>query len=316
MRRMTNRHAMLTLMLTGLVMCAGRLPAARAQDPWVTAPQSPAQVGEMIEFSFGVGSQFPVSDRPIPAALIDQWVVVGPNSRETVTTLTAFENYVFANPRFPEPGVYTIAIAMKPEYVQLDPLRFDDYLKIQKAAEAYQQLKQRGLEDQPGRELRMNYAKTFAMVGGGGGTAWKEPVGHRLELVPLTNPMEVDLGESIRFQILLDGKPAEGIRVCTGHVGRREYNYFTQIHSNPAGQVEVIPNRPGQWYVRAHLTRPVTEETIEAWRTSGGAINADPIMPPSIAARPEENGKPDEDTADKLHPDWESFFATATFNVR
>jgi uncharacterized GH25 family protein len=121
-------------------------------------------------------------------------------------------------------------------------------------------------------------------VGDASDGAAQKPVGHRFELVPLSDPAEWSAGDTVSFKLLLDGEPVAGHRVCSNYQGRGAFNWASQGRSNNTGTVSFSFGRPGIWYLRTHLIRPLDKSKALS----------DPA-------------------AQKA--DWESFYATITFNV-
>ncbi|MDQ6734950.1 MAG: DUF4198 domain-containing protein [Nitrospirota bacterium] len=62
----------------------------------------------------------------------------------------------------------------------------------------------------------MKYAKAFLQVGPGTSELYRKIVGHRLEVVPLSNPFAVKPGEPLSVKVYFDSKPLSGVFVEMG----------------------------------------------------------------------------------------------------
>lgn len=110
------------------------------------------------------------------------------------------------------------------------------------------------------------FAKTLLPVGGKT-EGFNKKVGHRLEIVPVDNPLAAKPGDEILLKVLLDGKPAKFNEV------RATYDGFTDIESAWAfaaspvnhGEAKVRITAPGVWcvMVSVHLTEK-TEDYDDA----------------------------------------------------
>jgi len=115
--------------------------------------------------------------------------------------------------------------------------------------------------------LYQMFAKAFIVKG-----KWTQPkpIGHDLEIIPLSNLSEVRVGDFVIFKVLLHGKPYHPksiprtkIFACGEHYGlsldHPEYCYgiWGCIHKG-VGRIRVTA--PGRWLVKIFVREPVTKE--------------------------------------------------------
>ncbi|HNQ03207.1 MAG TPA: DUF4198 domain-containing protein [Thiobacillaceae bacterium] len=83
------------------------------------------------------------------------------------------------------------------------------------------------------------------------GPGLARPLTRELEIVPLGNPLELKVGDKLRLDITLGGKPAAGVTVA----------YFGQPRgvSDANGQINVRLRRPGVQLIQASLETPLRE---------------------------------------------------------
>ncbi len=83
---------------------------------------------------------------------------------------------------------------------------------------------------------------------------YKQILGHKLEIVPLTNPTNITPGQEMDFQILYGGKPISTKVYATydnfSNVPST-YAYFTE--TNDQGIAKVKITHPGTWMVRVEI---------------------------------------------------------------
>lgn len=76
--------------------------------------------------------------------------------------------------------------------------------------------------------------------------------GHRLELVPISNPLEAKVGDEIGFRVLLDGKPAAFDTIYATYSGFSDIPNAWAFSASPVshGEGRVKISAPGLWIVR------------------------------------------------------------------
>ncbi|MDJ0621875.1 MAG: DUF4198 domain-containing protein [Desulfocapsaceae bacterium] len=78
-----------------------------------------------------------------------------------------------------------------------------------------------------------------------------EPLGHRLEIIPLENHRTIQPGDELRCQILFDGQPlaTEVMATYAGFSNQPDtYAYYSK--SDDTGEVAIKITEPGIWVVR------------------------------------------------------------------
>ena len=96
------------------------------------------------------------------------------------------------------------------------------------------------------------YAKSIVVVDGGTETMGN-PLGHRIEILPLKNPSELRAGESILVKISFEGKPLSTYVYATYagyHSETEPFPIFTK--SDGEGLAHVPISQPGTWMIVAN----------------------------------------------------------------
>lgn len=79
------------------------------------------------------------------------------------------------------------------------------------------------------------------------------PTGKGLEMIPITHPNDLYVGEEGRFQLLVDGKPAAGIEAEIIRGGTRYRNAQEELHvtTDAQGEFRVQWTEPGMYWLEA-----------------------------------------------------------------
>jgi uncharacterized GH25 family protein len=108
------------------------------------------------------------------------------------------------------------------------------------------------------------YAKLILPVGGDS-EGFSRVLGHRLEIVPVDDPLKARVGDELRFKVLLNGKLAYIEEV------RATYNGFSHIsgawayRSDPSshGEATIRITHPGIWNVNVDIEIPAVSRQFD-----------------------------------------------------
>lgn len=242
--------------------------------------------GEKVLASLRTGEAFPQGENATHPDRVGEWIAVGSQGRTNFSGFAVESNDLAAQTSLDTPGAYVISVALRPNFIEIKAEDFEDYLREEKAETALETRQVEHQSDQPGREVYTKFAKTFVRVGDAGkGDVLTQPVGHKLEIVPLVNPLEWRVGDLVPVRVLLLGKPAEGLRVSTTREGLPAHTYVQNATTDSEGVVQLRLPRPGHWMIRTHAIRPTPGVIFE-------------------------------DVTKSAAVDWESYFASITVRVQ
>lgn len=174
------------------------------------------------------------------------------------------------------PGLRLIGYHSTRAFVDLDAERFNKYLQAEGLDRVGELRRQRGQEQANGREYYSRCSKSLVNAGDGPGAGFDRVLGYPLELVPRANPYTLAPGKELPLVLHYQGKPLAGVLVIAFTADQPARRF--QARTGPDGRVTLPLDRAGRWLVKAvHM--------IEV---------------------------PDSDPA----ADWESFWASLTFEVR
>ena len=109
-------------------------------------------------------------------------------------------------------------------------------------------------------EMSLHYCQQGkAIVNSGKVTdSFRQPVGHKLEIIPLKNPALLREGDTLPLKVLFDGEPVPGYpKLLATYLGFSTTGAFAYAKSVVRGQSEVKISMTGVWYVNAkYQTRP------------------------------------------------------------
>ena len=171
-------------------------------------------------------------------------------------------NTTVLDAQFDEPGNYVIGVGTKPRKIHITAEDFNYYLiyeGLSDDAEQRRKLQERGVK---AAERYTKFAKAIVQVGHKQTKNYAAVLGHRAEIVPLSNPYAIKSGQRFRARILKDGAPLANELVFATHEGfyglnaEGRYEEIATMRSDEDGIIELDLAAPGRWYIRLiHLTR-------------------------------------------------------------
>ncbi|HEY1372152.1 MAG TPA: DUF4198 domain-containing protein [Candidatus Binatia bacterium] len=112
----------------------------------------------------------------------------------------------------------------------------------------------------PQRARFEKFAKTLVVVDAAD-RSYEKVLGHRLEIVPLSDPTAARVGDEVGFKILFDGKPLQAVVLATYDGFSRLYNtYAYATEARDGGVARVKITHPGIWIVRVEKRVEVAEK--------------------------------------------------------
>jgi uncharacterized GH25 family protein len=175
-------------------------------------------------------------------------------------------------------GLHLFVVDWAARQIEIESKAFTQYLQKEGLDHIVKLRKERKEDTKAGRERYSRYLKTFVSQGIGNEDAYRHIVGQRIELIPLENPAAKKVGDTLRVRLLYEGKPVQGAKISAIYSGAKVKpgSYTQSYRTNKEGVALVRLTNPGIWLVRTVYMIP--------------------------AERPDV--------------DWESFWASMTFEVR
>ncbi len=272
------------------LLLAGTMPAL-AHNTWLLSSAYSSKQATTVRLAVATSEHFPTSEYRTSPDRIAEWVDRLGQERSAIRDYHLEGLELVAEVHLDKPGVHVVAAALHPRFIEFEGSYFEEYLADEHATEALAIRRNTGAGKQPGRMYYTKLLKTFIEIGVQATSDYKTPVGHMLEIIPLSNPCRWRVGDQVTVRVLYEGKPAANLRVSSGHDHMAKHthrtseshDYIESVFTDAEGEATLTLDCPGQWFLRTHLIRPIKD----AKQRSGASPRAD----------------------------WESFWASITFRV-
>jgi uncharacterized GH25 family protein len=248
-----------------------------AHDMWLVPDWFILDEGKAIGVAVATGDLFPESDSAVAPERVAGFKLISAKGETEASSLRAEGNYLVGQVAPDQPGNYLVALALKPRFIQLAAKDFNEYLEHEGLKGILAARAGQGRSNAEGREFYTKFAKALIQVGGRNDDTYAKVVGHRIEVVPQANPYGLKAGATLMAKVLFDGKPLPDVQIGFGHDRYGKQGFAFTTRTDKDGLAKIPLVNTGRWYVHA------------------------------LHMQPHANTK---------DADWESFWATLTFEVR
>jgi hypothetical protein len=162
-------------------------------------------------------------------------------------------------------GVATIWVRLKPRTLELKPDQVREYLDEIGAPDSIRVFYAPNAPTRRWREQYTKFAKTFMTVGRPArDTSWQLAAGLGLEIVPVSNPTALTVGDTLVVRVLRAGSPAVNFPV--GDVAEGEKS-GRLTRTDQAGLARIGARKAGRWMLRGTDLRRAVGDTTLDWRS-------------------------------------------------
>ena len=247
-----NKNKWLVLLI-GLACSQG----IAAHEVWVDAQHTHA--GERLQAAIGYG-HFPKQEK----IAADRLHIFAPMQLQGKTGTQILkqqgENYQYTSVNGLKEGSYLVLATYRPTFWSEN-------------ASGWKQQSLKQMPDAKYCEQSAMYGKHVLNVGHGvtDNEVITRPVGQMLEIVPLKNPQDIQVGERFPIKILFKGEPVSGVNVVATFAGfteRPEHDHSHALEAqafshqtNARGELDIIPLREGYWKAKVSYKTDYPEQT-------------------------------------------------------
>ncbi|HEV8381715.1 MAG TPA: DUF4198 domain-containing protein [Gemmatimonadales bacterium] len=160
------------------------------------------------------------------------------------------------------PGTYVVGASLLPREIALAAKDFNAYLEEDGIPDVLAARTRDGELTKDARERYQKHVKAIFQVGDLRTRAFETVLGYPAEIVPLTNPYFVIVGDTLAVRCLLDGQPVAQQLVIAG--GTRDTTRIPEVsvRSDTQGVARFVIRTPGKWYIKFIHMVPVRGDSV------------------------------------------------------
>ncbi len=230
-------------------------------------PGSPLQIA-LFNGTFDKSDNIITRDRMLDVSLVAQ------SSRTRLDTALWTDEGTTSILELPEvtgSGTQVLGVSTGPRVYRADGAGFNKYLKHDGVLDELSWRENNGTAQDSAAERYSKHVKTIIQVGEDKTGDWSTVLGYPIELVPMSNPYELQKGDMIKLKLLRAGEPLANQLVyanCAHYHGEdamhnhdhgedQEHSHDDQSFRTDAnGVIEATLDQEGIWYFRTiHMQR-------------------------------------------------------------
>lgn len=239
----------------------------QAHDLWIVPGKFHLREGETTRVFINNGDVFPESLSLLGSQRVFKLQVHSATSRRGLADYRIDGKSLSFDLRADDAGSNVIALATRVRRVRLQAVEFNEYLEAERLSQALALREQLDEREDAAIENYSKWAKSIVLVGDPSedpdeDATWSRPVGHKLELVPRTNPNLLQVGKALSLLLLFDGEPLPEAPVVGGRAGGPALEI--EGRTDAGGAFVASFDAPGRWFLRAlHMTRADEVEGVD-----------------------------------------------------
>jgi len=215
-------------------------------------PEIHPKYSASTKMDLGGGHRYPADDF-LSQEQLDEFYFVCPRCGKHHKLSPNPSGFLATEVNFKEPGAYIVTAALKPGFYTM---------YIEKGEMHHKMGPKKGVKGKVILSLYYEqYAKTLINVGAEDTSAYNKPVGHKIEIVPLKNPMILSEGDFLPIQVLFEGKPASFCKIYATYMGfstGEDFAYATSTDSKGIAMIRIL--HYGPWLIKADMKLLATKD--------------------------------------------------------
>lgn len=174
---------------------------------------------------------------------------------------------------FKSAGNPLIVMERKPQQIELAAPKFTDYLTEEGLTKIIAERQQSGESNKPGRERYSRYLKALVQVGDQHDDTYKRVLGQTLEIIPQSNPYNLQRGDVLQVRVLFEGKPLSDVQVSAYNSSEGKIGIQT-ARTDGDGMAAFKLDKSGDWLVRLVYMRRCAKQCANTdWESFWGAYS-------------------------------------------
>jgi uncharacterized GH25 family protein len=238
MKRFAKRSGLLGMFMAMILGAISH--QAYAHDLWLQVRDYTPEMGGDISLTLGYGHHFPAREFMEKNDLAEIYILDG--KKRKIGVKTDSEVAFKTDKNLKEQGTYLVVAQKKGGF----------FTKTTEGTKRGQS--KEGLSNVVQCTYSVKYAKAVVNVGGSGGKAASEVLGHELEIIPTVDPGTLTQGNYLPVKVLFKGKPLPSTHVFATYMGfstkKNTFAYATKTDKQGMANIKMLTS--GVWLIAAY----------------------------------------------------------------
>ena len=236
------------------------LSEARSHDLWLIPPEVAAPK-QPVKILASIGMNFPES---VALPKIDGYprkFVVGSDGKSVNLKAVGVKDMIAMLEFEPtSAGKHIVAVETAPKVIELEAEKFNEYLVSDGLPHIFRLRFEEKTLNKAAKERYRKSPTTLVRVGDAKAGDWSKPLDLPLQIVPLQDPFDRKVGDTLRVKVYFQQKPLKDANVGWQHPGDGD-TAVGYVRTNANGEALIPIAATGLMTIRlTHMTRPKTAE--------------------------------------------------------
>lgn len=240
--------------------------ALQAHDLYLMPSQFFPNVGSKITIGFHVGDSFPESEVSGRIDRLKDAQIQGVKGKTIMTNLRIDGKRDAADVVVRSKGNLIASVHTVPNFIELEPAKFGEYLKEEGLADVVAWREANGESGKPGKERYSKYAKSL-LLSGTPDEFFKHQVGFIIEIIPEVDPSTLAAGAALPIQVLFRGKPAVDMQIETAWAGTGGQKTLVVGRTGADGRLSIPLTSAGKWRIHTIKMERCADQTAANWES-------------------------------------------------
>jgi uncharacterized GH25 family protein len=248
--------------------------AAVGHDMYIMPGDFRPTQGAKVTVGFHVGDSFPESEVSGRVDRLQNPRLLWQGGSAAISNLRTDGNRNVGDAVVGGSGELIAAVHTLPSLIELEPAKFTDYLKEEGLSDVMAWRAQHGESGKPGKERYSKFSKSVLLAGSSNGFA-NHVVGYPIEIVPEADPYKVKAGGSLPIRVVFRGKPAAGLQIESAWAGAGGTKTTVVGRTNGNGALTVPLPAAGKWRIHAIKMERCAEPAVADWESFWASLTFD-----------------------------------------
>jgi uncharacterized GH25 family protein len=239
-----------------------------AHDLYMMPEKFVVKGGSQLKIVFQNSDDFPEASAPSPTKpeRLRDTRLLSQAGTANLENIVANQRNTTATVAIPGEGLGIITARTLPTFLELPPDRFKSYLEHENLTSTLKWREEHKEANAPGRERYSKYVKSIIKAGKSDGR-YKNPTGLTIEIIPEADPYSVKPGGTLPVQVLLRGKAAVDVAVESAWLENGKAKMEVFGRTDANGRIRIPVKAAGPHRLHAIVMERCAEPKVADWES-------------------------------------------------
>jgi uncharacterized GH25 family protein len=179
-------------------------------------------------------------------------------------------------------GSHYVSAVLHPRALELPGPKFETYLREEGLLHVIEARMRAGKSAAPGREVYTKHAKSYIISEAADGR-YATPLGHAIEFVPESDPASLRRGSILRVRVLFRGKPLGGVQGQKAWTPGGKSGQAIVGRTDQDGRVAIPIDSEGKWRLHVVHMQPARDPSKADWESFWASLTFE--VPPAVVTK-------------------------------